>query len=234
MNNTRLTFYDPINLSLPIFVYKTIKADAKYFGFMKNNQPNINGFLNHLIPCLSNHRENLHKTFLNNNDNDEVFVNKLEKNMYKYYFNQYDYFDDIYRKVSLRVSSKKYNEFVFIHDAIINKYDMDFTEYVRSLLIEYSTQRICKREYFFHYSKINILKKAIEKNEICYFYTSEKKFSFIPVSIELATSSAINLVVGISEDRITQIFLDLSSHKVLDKNPRFHHHLTYETKSNLP
>lgn len=211
MNNIRLTFYDPVNLSLPIFVYKTIKDDAKYFGFTKNNQPNVNGFLNHLIPCLSNHREDLHKTFLLKNDNDEIFVNKLEKNMYRHYFNQYDYFDDVYRKVSLRITKQKYNEFVFIHDTIIDKYDMDFTEYIRSLLIEYSTQRICKREYFFHYPKINTLKNAIEKSEMCYFYTTERKFAFIPASIELATSISVNLVVGISEDKKTPYFIKLGN-----------------------
>ena len=85
MNDFRLTFFSPTNISLPFTIYQTLEEDARRFNFIKNGIPNISGLLNHLIPCLSNYRQDLHNNFLEANNNDEEFVKKLEENLYKKY-----------------------------------------------------------------------------------------------------------------------------------------------------
>lgn len=201
MKNNRLTFFDPTNILLPINVCNTLEQDAFYFGYEKNNKANISGFLNHLIPCLSNYRDDMHHTFLKNNNNDESLTLKIEENIYKTYFNKYDYCDDGFANIAFRVNDKHYEDFLTIHDIKLAKYNMDFTNYVRSLLIEYTSKRIGQREFFYFYDKINLLKKAMHKNLECVFYTHNEKLTFIPITIELSKLSGKNLVIGLTRDK---------------------------------
>ena len=174
MKNDRLTFFDPTNILLPITVYDTLYHDAYYFGYEKNNTANISGFLNHLIPCLSKYRDDLHNTLLKNNNNNEELTLKIEENIYKIYFNKYDYCDDGTINVPFRVNKEHYEDFLTIHDLYLIKYNMDFSSYVRSLLIEYSSKRIGQREFFYFYNKLNTIKEAIHKNLECIFIHTTK------------------------------------------------------------
>ena len=213
MNTTRLTFYDPTNITLPITVFDTLVNDAYYFGFIKNKLANISGLLNHLIPNLSDYRDDLHNTFLENNDGNEELTNKIEENIYKYYFNKYDYCDDGVITVPFRVNKEYYEDFLIIHDVKLQKYNMNFTNYIRSLLIEYTSKRIGQREYFFFYRMIGIIKNAIENNEECRFYTEKEILTFIPISIELSRITSRNLIIGVTADKDTAIIFELVSLK---------------------
>ena len=210
MDGTRLTFFDPTNIALPIVIFNTLVNDAFHFGFVKNEQANVSGLLNCLIPCLADYREDLHKNLLLANNNDETLTTKIEENIYKIYFNKYDYCDDGTVTVPFRVNNAHLQDFLEIIDNKLGKYNMDFTGFVRSLLIEYCSKRLNQREYFFFYRKINEIKNACVKNFLCCFYTDVEKTCFIPVSIEVSRTSETNLIVGISETKETAYVLPLA------------------------
>lgn len=210
MNETRLTFFDPTNITLPIVIFNTLVSDAFHFGFVKNEQANLSGLLNCLIPCLAEYREDLHNNLLQANNNDEFLTNKIEENIYKVYFNKYNYCDDGTIAVPFRVNKTHLQEFLEIFDNKLNKYNMDFTGFVRSLLIEYCSKRLNQREYFFFYRTINGIKNACIENRLCYFYTEVEKDCFIPVSIEVSQNSEVNLIVGINPTKETAYVLPLA------------------------
>ncbi|MBQ8375274.1 MAG: hypothetical protein IJX98_06875 [Clostridia bacterium] len=209
MISERLTFYYPTNITIPITVYHTLENDANYFGYFKNGKPNINGFLNKLLPCLSDYRDDLHNSFLSYNQGDEETTQKIEENIYKLYFNKYDYCDDGVVNISLRINQEYYKDFLKIHDTKLQKYNMDFTNYIRSLLIEYTSKRIGQREYFYFYREINEIKNAITNHEECCFYTHIEKLTFVPISIELSKNTGRNLIIGITTDKETAWILEL-------------------------
>ena len=196
MENQRLTFFDPTNLTLPYVIYLTLASDAEHFGYIKNGNPNISGFLNKLIPYLADYREDLHNNLLSANNNNEELTTKIEESIYKIYFNKYDYCDDGVITVPFRVNKEHLQDFLYIYDKKLPKYNMDFTNFVRSLLIEYSSKRLNQREYFFYYREINKIHNAIERNLLCNFYTSVERACFVPVSIEVSEQTEENLIIG--------------------------------------
>ena len=209
MNEYRLTFLDPTNITIPIIIYNTLIEDCFHFGYIKNEQANISGFLNHLIPCLSDYREELHNNFLQSNENDEALTTKIEENLYKIYFNKYDYCDDGVIPVPFRVNKEHLQDFLDIVDGKLFKYNMDFSTFVRSLLIEYASKRLNQREYFFYFRQMNKIKTAITQNRLCHFYTNKEKNSFIPVSIEIVKNREFNILVGINIEQETAYILPL-------------------------
>lgn len=211
MNESRLTFYDPTNITLPIVIFNTLVNDAFHFGFVKNGQANISGLLNCLLPCLADYRDDLHNNLLLENDNDEELTTKIEKSIYKIYFNKYDYCDDGTVNVPFRVNKAYLQDFLEIFDNKLSKYNMDFTGFIRSLLIEYCSKRLNHREYFFFYRKMNTIKTACIENNLCYFYTTTEKECFIPVSIEISRNTETNLIVGINKTKETSYVLPLAS-----------------------
>lgn len=208
--NNRLTFFEPTNFNLPITIFNTLVEDAFYFGYIKNNQANLSGLLNHLIPNLSDYRKELHLAFLSANDGDEELTRKIEENIYKVYFNKYDYCDDGFATVPFRVNSEHMQKFLDIVDNLLHTLNMDFTNYVRSLLVEYSSKRLNQREYFFYYAEIAKIKEAISKNLVCNFYTKEEKTTFVPISIELSQFGEQNLIVGYNFENENAYILPLS------------------------
>lgn len=74
------------------------------FGFIKNEEANLSGLLNHLIPALSNYREDLHNDYLEQNNGDEILTQKVEECIYKVYFSQYDFCDDGTATIPFRVN----------------------------------------------------------------------------------------------------------------------------------
>ena len=86
---------------------------------------------------------------------------------------------------------------------------MDFTKYIRSLLLEYSSKRLAQREYFYFFNTIHQLKKATARSNHCNFYTNEDRLSFVPISLEIAKNSK-TYVVGITENKEELFILPLS------------------------
>lgn len=208
MNSNRLTFFDPTNIKVPITIFRTLVHDAFHFNYVKNGEANLSGFLNYLIPTMSNYRKNLHSQFLKQTNNDEDTTRKIEECIYKIYFNQYDFCDDSTATIPFRINNIYYEKFLKIHDLVLEKYNMDFTKYIRSLLLEYSSKRLAQREYFYFFNSITQLKEATARSNPCNFYTHEDRISFIPISLEIAKNSK-TYIVGITENKEELFILPL-------------------------
>lgn len=211
MNEYRLTFASSTNIALPIGIYDILYVDAYHFGYKKNGNPNISGFLNRLIPSLSRYQDLLHKKLLEYNHGEESITKKVEQCIYNVYLAPFAFKDDAVINVSLRVNKDSLTEFLLIHDKKLNHYNTTFTSYVRSLLVEYALRPLEQREKIFFYSFFDILDNAICKSFLCSFYTTHgEKLAFIPVSIEVSPNSRRNCVIGCSSDREQFIVLPIS------------------------
>jgi hypothetical protein len=73
---------------------------------------------------------------------------------------------------------------------------MNFTQFVRSILIEYCSKRLNQREYFFFYKEMQNIKYAIKNNKQCTFYLKNEKLCFVPISIELSFKREQNYIIG--------------------------------------
>lgn len=223
MNDIRLTFLEPTNFTVPVTIFNTLVFDAFHFGFVKNKVANLSGLLNHLLPMMSDYREDLHIDFLKQNNGDEILTRKIEENIYKTYFNKYDFCDDGVIKIPFRVNKTHYEEFLKIHDLLLPKYNMDFCTFVRSLLLEYTTKRLCQREYFFHYRIISDLKNAIINRYLCRFYTNADCTTFIPMSLETSKLNEQTIIIGVNEgnDEFCALPLALLKKIVVDDDKHF-------------
>ena len=65
---------------------------------------------------------------------------------------------------------------------------------------EYASKTFGQREYLYFFRTVIVIRKAIKKKTICRFYTDEKSFTFVPVSIEMSPIYNYNYVVGIDRD----------------------------------
>lgn len=204
MKNTRLTFNSPTNFKLPVGVSYVLQRDALYYGFIKNKAPNISGFLNNLIPALSDYQEDLFKELLKANGGDVEKAKNSARDIHNVYLCPFAFHDDATTNVSFRISKDKYDDFIVIHDARLAFYDTDFTNYVRTLLSEYASKTLGQREYLYAFKMIPALREAIKKGNVCKFYTNEQSYVFAPVSIETSPIYDHNYVVGIGKEEQPQ------------------------------
>ena len=200
MNNTRLTFNSSTNFTLPIGIFRILQRDAYYYGFIKNEQPNISGFLNNLIPALSDYQENLFDELLKYNNGNAETAQICARSIHNVYLHPFAFHDDGTVNVPFRISKDKYDDFIVIHDERLCFYDTDFTNYIRTLLSEYASKTPGQREYLYAFKMISSIREAIRKGTVCKFYTSEKAFTFAPVSIELSPVYDHNYIVGIDSE----------------------------------
>lgn len=200
MKNSRLTFNSSTNFTLPIGVYQILQRDACYYGFMKNEKPNISGFLNNLIPALSDYQEELFGELLKYQNGNAEIARACARSIHNVYLRPFAFHDDGVVNVPFRISKEKYDDFIVIHDERLAFYDTDFTNYVRTLLSEYASKTLGQREYLYAFKTINDIKKAIYKQNLCKFYTDEQTFVFTPVSIETSPIYNHNFVVGVDSN----------------------------------
>lgn len=159
----------------------------------------------------------MHGEFLTELNGNKKQTQLVEKCIYKLYFNKYDFCDDATIQISFRINKSNYECFMHIYDVLLNRFDMDFTEYIRSLLLEYCTKRLSQREYLYFYSYMKVLKNAIQRSYLCSFYVKETKLSFVPISMEISRTSK-NFIVGITEDKSNMCIVELSSLKKMTVN----------------
>ena len=200
MNNSRLTFNSSTNITLPIGVYQILRSDAYYYGFVKNGKPNVSGFLNKLIPALSDYQEDLFAELLKYHRGNAEYAQMCARSIHNVYLRPFAFHDDGVVNVPFRISKDRYDDFIMIHDERLAFYDTDFTNYVRTLLSEYASKTLGQREYLYAFRAINALREAIQKELICRFYTDEQTLVFAPVSIETSPIYGHNYVVGIDGD----------------------------------
>ena len=181
-----------------------MQNDAYYYGFMKSEKPNISGFLNNLIPALSDYQEDLFRELLKYNNGNAEAAKMCARSIHNVYLRPFAFHDDGVINVPFRISKEKYEDFIVIHDERLTFYDTDFTNYVRTLLSEYASKTLGQREYLYAFRIINYIKGAIEKQKLCKFYTNEQTFMFAPVSIETSPLYNHNYVVGIDRNNQAQ------------------------------
>ena len=204
MKNSRLTFNSSTNFTLPIGVYQVLQGDAYYYGFMKNDKPNIGGFLNNLIPALSDYQENLFGELLKYNNGNVEAAKMCARSIHNIYLRPFAFHDDGVINVPFRISKERYDDFIVIHDERLAFYDTDFTNYVRTLLSEYASKTLGQREYLYAFRMINDIREVIFKKKLCKFYTDEQIVVFVPVSVETSPLYNHNYVVGIDRDNQAQ------------------------------
>ncbi|MGN1227923.1 MAG: hypothetical protein ACI4TX_04695 [Christensenellales bacterium] len=203
-------FKEATNLQLPDWVYDTLIFDCHYFNYIKNNTANISGFLNHLIPRLSKYREDLHGIFLDANDYNEDMVKIIEENIYNIYLSVINLDMDTSMIVPFRVNKSSRKDFYYIHDVLLNKYNMNFTNYVRTLLKEYAMKPLHQRELFNIYGNIKSINLAMQNQNILKIYLhSGVVVEFVPIVVD--KSGQVNFICGCTEslDKVVVIRLNM-------------------------
>lgn len=203
--------YRTTNLKLPASVCNILVTDCFNFGFVKNDLANISGFLNNIIPKLSKLREAYHNDLLKYNSNDEKLTRIVESNIYNMYLKQFDLEDDNQINIPFRINNNSRNYFIYIEDILLPLFDIDFTNYIRSLLKEYSIKDNIKRELCYFSEHLDNLKKSIENNQFIKIRTKDKDFyKIIPVSLEQSSIRNRNYIVGYDPMDTSIIIIELA------------------------
>ena len=191
-----------------------MQRDAYYYGLVKNEQPNVSGFLNDLIPALSDYQEELFGELLKYNNGDVEIAKKAARSIHNVYLHPFAFHDDGTTNVSFRISKDKYDDFIVIHDERLAFYDDNFTNYIRTLLSEYASKTLGQREYLYAFKMLDPIREAIRKGKLCKFYTNENVCTFVPVSIELSPIYDHNYIIGIGSDNQPQAIRLSETHKI--------------------
>lgn len=192
--------YGSTNIKIPESIFYVLVEDCYRFGFIKNGEANFSGFINDIIPKLSKIREEQHKELLKYNNYDLELTRKIEKSIFDVYLKEFNLEDDNTENLPFRINNAHRDEFIDIHDNILDLFNMDFTNYVRSLLKEYSIKSSLKRELCYFYNELDKIKKAIETNQVIRIYIENEVSEMIPIVLEQCYKKDKNYLVGISLD----------------------------------
>ena len=108
----------------------------------------------------------MHDELLKKNNGDNKLVKNIEKSIFNVYLKTLSYIcDDSYVNVGYRVSKEFKQDIGNIFFETLEKYDMDFASYVRSIIYEYCSRADLQRELFINYDLVRRIKKAIKKIE---------------------------------------------------------------------
>ena len=215
MNNYRLTFNTSNNITLPLTVYATLRKDAYEHGFIRNDKPNVSGFLNKLIPLLSDHQDILRQKVLKYADGNEDLTKFAEQCYQNVYRTPFDFHEDSFINVPFRINKEHYNDFLKIHDVKLSYYNTDFTNYVRCLLIDYASQIPGHRDKLFALSFSKELQYSMDNGYLCHFYCTDEIVSFFPISLERSPLNERLIVTGCTEDK-AGVFIELSKIKAIN------------------
>ncbi len=169
-----------IKLRLSNFVSLILRNDALRFGFVKNeNEPNINAFLNKLIPNLVYYRKNRRKEI--HDILESEFLRKDAEKIYecvntvidKVYFSdaELEHLDEV---VWFRPSEKKKALFDEIEDSEARITGQTSSVYIRGLLNEYSRLPQYKREAILFDEELYDFAVACETRKIFHARVDDK------------------------------------------------------------
>ena len=116
--------------------------------------------------------------------------------------------DDSYVNVGYRVSREFKQDIGNVFFETLEKYDMDFASYVRSIIYEYCSRADLQRELFINYDLVKNIKKAIKKESVVNIVNEGIQNELILVSIEPSTNG-FNYLLGITPDKTMCYFLPL-------------------------
>ena len=210
----RLTYFNPTSFRLPSEIYTILEMDAIHFGFKKNNKSNISGFLNELLPALSKYKFDWHNEILGEENNDITLINKIENILNSVTLTQNSLFKQTSVTIPFRVNKKHYDDFLFIHDKQLPMLNLDFSEFIRSLLIDYTSKRLAIRERLFFYEKIKLIISSMQNKQSCRFLVEDNQvLPFVPAAIIISPYTGANIIVGINKLKKCTISVGLSSIK---------------------
>lgn len=189
------------NFNISKGICDILECDCIYFGYIKNNKPNMSGFINHLIYHLAQYREDLHSKFLAQNNNDAVTTSIIEKNIYNVYLKTFDISDDTKVNIQLRINKEHKQTFNKIFDKYLAQYNLDFTNYIRTLLLEYAIKPLFQREFFSIYIYSKILLSAQKHNKFVKIRTHNECITMVPVGIENDYLNQSSYVFGFTQHK---------------------------------
>ena len=197
------------NIRLSSSAYDVLMMDCNRFGFMKNGKENISYIISRLIKELTEYRNDLHDELLKKNKGDNTLVKSIENSIFNVYLKTLNYIcDDSYVNVGYRISKEFKHDIGDIFFETLEKYDMDFASYVRSIIYEYCSRADLQRELFVNYSLVRNIRKAIKKESIVNIVNEGIQNKLILVSIE-PTIDGFNYLLGIEPDKKMCHFLPL-------------------------
>lgn len=220
MNNLNFLI-DGTNFKISSGIYEILSHDCIYFGFIKNNKPNISGFINHLIYHLSEYREDLHNDFLRHNNFNEKLALDIEHNIYNIYLKTFDISNDSKVTIQLRLNKQYIDTFIQIVDNQLSKYNLDFTNYIRTLLLEYAVKPLYQREYFFIYRYSKIILKAQKNSKFITIRTNDEIINIVPVAIEKDYIDNQSYIFGFTKNKEQIVILKFSYIKAITSQDEF-------------
>ena len=196
---------DKIKVRISRFVYMITYNDAVTFGFRnKNGDPNINGFLNKLLPTLFDRRRARSMALFDeiiatcegvNRDDIGKIQDIVDRVVDKVYFPDAE-LGSLLAEIWIRPTKK--NQLVFMEMASEAPLaDYSFSTYLRSLLNEYCKLPQYKREHLVFDREFQAFFDAMDREEEISILVNGKKINGFP----------INYVVGFADDQKTYLFL---------------------------
>ena len=198
-----MTFQTPIKLNIPYGTYTLLQNDAYERGYVKDGNPNLNGFLNHLLPALSDNLADLYAELLEYYDGDIRLAKEALRGIYHVYLRRSTFQRDGWSNISLRVNKPSYGDFLTIHDERLELLDTDFNGCIRMLLAEYASKSNSTRDELVAYRMLVDIKKAIdyETKEVFSIYCDGVHAVLVPIVIESSPISDMSYLAGITEDQ---------------------------------
>lgn len=197
------------NIRLSSSAYDILIMDCNRFSFVKSGKENISYIISKLIKELTEYRNDLHDELIRKNNGDDKMVKNIENNIFDVYLKTLNYIcDDSYVNVGYRVNKEFKQDIANIFFEVLEKYDMDFASYVRSIIYEYCSRADLQRELFVNYSLVRNIKKAIKKELVVNIVNEGIQNELIIVSIE-PTIDGFNYLLGITPDKTMCHFLPL-------------------------
>lgn len=211
--SNRLTYFSPTSFRIFTDVYHILKKDALRFGFRKNNRANISGFLNVLLPTLAHLRSEVYDD-IKNLISDSTTISEIENLFYSIPTTSSSVFDPLFVTVPFRVNKEHYEDFLYIHDVLLSKFNLDFSEFIRNILTDYTSKRLAIRERLFFYKHIKTLYSAIENTQVCRIYTKDNCiFQFLPATISISPYTEKNIILGLDRSKKCALSLALTNVK---------------------
>ena len=188
----------------------TLLYDAQHFGFLKNGKPNLSGFLNALLPALAAMRNDMHQRYLDKFEN-EADARKVENGIYDIYLSTFDVGDDSLTKIPLRINKGSQKAFMDIHDHDLEKYGMDFSPFLKSLIDEYSMRALYQREECFYWQYLSALRKAIDGETSLTVHLSNGEKEIFPCTLEISPITNSCHLFGLDHEGKDPIEIPLAS-----------------------
>ncbi|MBQ7340404.1 MAG: hypothetical protein IJW43_06090 [Clostridia bacterium] len=198
MDNVYRSFlFSPTSIRLPNELYNLIDLDAWFFGFRKNSKSNINGFLNELLPSLATYREETSNLISTLTEINEETANQMVSGTFSFDALILSFINNNGVNVSLRVNKSRTKEFIDIYDNHLREFDMDFSTFVRSALLDYVSKRRSIRERLLYFKQFREISLAMQEKNLCFLHLENSSMRFIPTHIIVSPKNDCNFLFGL-------------------------------------